>query len=44
MLAVISACDLGYIEYTEGYELLENIIFTIQSLQNGMDIYIIGTI
>ena len=33
MLAVISACDLGYIEYTEGYELLENIIFTIQSLQ-----------
>lgn len=33
MLAVISANDLGYIEYEKSIELLKNIIYTIDSLQ-----------
>ena len=33
MLAVISANDLGYIEYEKTTELLKNIIYTIDSLQ-----------
>lgn len=33
MLAVISAYDLQYIDYTKAIELLKNIIYTIESLQ-----------
>lgn len=33
MLAVISAHDLGYIEYEKALELLKNITYTIESLQ-----------
>ena len=33
MLAVISAYDLGYIEYDKALQILKNIVYTIESLQ-----------
>lgn len=44
LLAVCSSYDLGFISLDNAIELIRKMLTTIEKLQNGMDIYITGTI